>query len=339
MESTWQGDEFGKLFGSWMEVSKNIWQAYAQQDAATQREDTDRKGRPGNGGESSESEHVNESARNDSGQYDNTQYKTYRNWEAAANNFASFLRVMAQPENQKDLTDNLMTFSEVMAQAAGDALENLTELQGQVINSFAKVTEHTKAYNFDDIDHTAFESFRELYRSEFQKYLKMPKIGLPREFHERLSSLADSSTLFYSYLTELLYLFSLPFEKTNRVMQQKVSSMLEKGECDCLKDSKKTYGEWIKTLEANFMELLNSQEYTEVLNKTIVSLAAFKNVRRDVMGVVLKDLQIPTNKEMDEVYRDLYQMKKKIRQLTGQVESLRKELQSSRKETVQCAAG
>ena len=313
MESTWQANEFGKLFETWMEASKNLWQMDAP------REETVRREEPVFNGE-----------KKDDTEDNGAQYKTYRNWEASVNNFSSFMRIMASPENQKDLGETFLTYSEVMAQTAGDALENLTEFQKQMIDSFAKVNEHTKAYNFDDIDHSAFESFRDLYRSEFQKYLNMPKFGLPREFNERLTSLTDSSTLFYSYLAELLFLFSQPFEKTNREMQQKINRMLENGECECLKDTKKTYGDWIKTLEGNFTELLNSNEYTNVLNKTIVSLADCKAVRREVMGVVLKDLQIPTNKEMDEVYRDLYQMKKKIRQLSAQVESLQRELQSER---------
>lgn len=328
IESTWQGNEFGKMFETWIETSKNFWQLDAREEKTVSEPDlnvnSDKKDTQGDASDKYD---------------DGSQYKTYRSWEAAVNNFTTFMRVMAEPENQKNLGNSLITFSEVMTQAAGDALENLTEFQGQVVNSFAKVNEHTKAYNFDDIDHSAFESFRELYRSEFQKYLNMPKIGLPREFHERLSNLADSSTLFNSYLTELLYLFSLPFEKTNRVMQEKISHKMEEGDFEYLKDSKKTYGEWIKTLEGNFTELLNSSEYTAVLNKTIVSLADCKNVRQEVMGGILKDLQIPTNKEMDDVYKDLYQMKKKIRQLTSQVESLQAQLMSSREQELSVEIG
>ncbi len=320
MESTWQGNEFGKLFESWMEVSKNFWQADTLQAEADRR--TAAKDDTGSNNDAGDREEKQNG--------EDSKFKTYRNWETMANNFTSFLKIMSAPENQKELGDGLLAFSKVMTQATGDALENITDFQGQLINSFAKVNEHTKAYNFDDIDHAAFESFRDLYRTEFQKYLKMPKIGLPREFHERLSNLADSSNLFYSYLTEFIYLLFQPLEKTNRVMQQRVNQMLEKGDFEFIKDSKKGYSEWIKALEGNFMEMLNSDEYTEVLNKTIVSLAALKSVRREVMGIILKDLQIPTNKEMDEVYKDLYQMKKQVRQLSRQVESLQAELKAAR---------
>lgn len=303
-ESTTQENEFNKLLESWMEISKCFWGGLGEKQ----------KESPGLSGVSFDF------FKGDDSDADEDKYKAYRTWEASVNNLTSFLKIMAAPTNQEEMSKNMMAFTEAIAQATGDTLESFTEFQGQMIQSLVKVGEHTKAYTFDDLNHRAFESFRELYQSEFQKYLNVPKIGLPREFHERLSQLADKYTLFYSHLTELLYFFSLPFEKTNRVMQKRIKKMLDEG--NLVEDSKQAYGEWIKMLEKNFMELLKSSEYTEVLNNTIISLAACKNIKRDVVAIFLKDLQIPTSVEMDEVYKTLYQMKKKIGELTKQVEAL-----------------
>jgi polyhydroxyalkanoate synthesis regulator phasin len=286
-----------------MEVSKSIWQNFgAKQD------------------ESFDVSKLNFPFFKSTDESDDDKFKTYRTWEASVNNFASFLRIISAPKNQEELHKGIIAFSEALTQLTSETLENFTEFQSQIVKSFAKVGEHTKAYTYDDLNHSAFESFRELYRSEIQKYLNIPKIGLPREFHERLSQMTDKYTLFYSHLTELFYFFSLPFEKTHRTMQKKIKEMLERGEIT--EDSNKAYNEWIKTLEGNFMELLKSTEYTEVLNNTIISLADCKNAKRDVVSIYLKDLQIPTSTEMDEVYKTLYQMKKKIRELTKQVEEL-----------------
>jgi len=303
-ESTMQGNEFGKLIESWMEVSKSFWQDFGAKQ-----------------GDTIDMSNLNfDFFKNTDEGEDEDNYKTYRTWEASANNFTSFLKIMATPKNQEELSKGVIAFTEAMTQLTGETLENFTDFQSQMVSSFAKINEHTKAYTLDELNHSAFESFRDLYRSEFQKYLNIPKIGLPREFHERLSQLADKYTLFYSHLIELFYFFSLPFEKTNRAMNKRIHKMLEKGEL--VEDSKEAYGEWIKMLEKNFMEMLKSSEYTEVLNNTIISLAACKNVKRDVVAIFLKDLQIPTSTEMDDVYKTLYQMKKKINELSKQVEML-----------------
>ncbi len=251
-------------------------------------------------------------------------FRTYRSWETALNTLTSLWQLMAAPQNQEATLKSAGSFSETMFQAAAESLENFTEFQNQLVRSAAKIQEHTTAYNFEDLDHGTFESFRELYRSEIQKYLFIPKLGLPREFHERLSQLTDRSTLFSSHLVELMCLFSVPFEKTNRMLQRQAKLNLEKGEF--YTDAKQAYNDWVKVLEGNFMELLKSSEYTGVLNETINALAAYKSVKNDVIEVFTKDLQIPTNKEMDEVYRDLYQMKKTIRELSRKVTTLEVQL-------------
>lgn len=305
-DTTSQGNEIGRLVETWMAMGRNFWR-----DMSANREE----------GLGSSGLNFDFTANGD--QADENKYKTYKTWEASVNNSISFLKLMSAPENQDTLYRSVMTYTEAMTQAAGDSLENFTEFQSQVVKSLAKVGEHTKAYNFDDLDHSAFESFRELYRSELQKYLRIPKIGLPREFHERLSELADKSNIFSSHLLELIYQFSTPFEKTNRAMQAKIKGMLEGGEA--VEDTKQVYNDWIKALEGHFMELLKSREYTDVLNNTITSLAAYKGVKNDVVDVFLKEMQIPTGREMDEVYKDIYHMKKKIRELTKQVEKLQNE--------------
>lgn len=306
IDGTRQGSEITGLVEAWMDTAKNFWKdiGAAQQDTSSEQGFS-----------------CNFDMSDD---FDEDKYKTYQTWQHSINNFTSFLHLMSAPENRDSVMKGANAFGEAMVKATGESLENITEFQAQLVDSFSKVSQHTRAYNFDELDHKAFESFRELYRSELQKYLYVPKIGLPRESQEELSQLLDRSNIFYSHLLELLYLFYVPFEKTNRVLQKRMKEMLEKGEF--YEDGKQAYNDWVRILEGQYMELLKSKEYTHVLNNTIGSLAEYKNVKNNVIGAFLKELQIPTNKDMDAVYKDLYQMKKKIQQLTRQVESLKDEL-------------
>jgi class III poly(R)-hydroxyalkanoic acid synthase PhaE subunit len=301
-----QASEMVKLFGAWLETSRQFWQSTGVDS-----------GKKNNGHNFAFPFTATEEEVDD-------RCKAYRTWETAVNSYLSFVKLIITPQSRQGLFKGFSTYMEAVIEAAGDSLENFTEFQSQLIKSCATVGECVKLSNFNDLNHASFEAFRELYRSEFQKYFNIPKIGLPREFHEQLSSLVDKSYLYYSHLVELIYLFSVPLEKTNRVMQQKIKYMLEKGEFP--EDYKEAYTEWIKILEGHYMEMLKSPEYTHVLNDFIGSLAAYKNVRNEVINSSLKDLQIPTNKEMDAVYSDIYQMKKKIRQLANQVEILQMKL-------------
>ncbi|OGR18521.1 MAG: hypothetical protein A2X81_16460 [Desulfobacterales bacterium GWB2_56_26] len=304
-DTTTQSNEIGNFVESWMTMAKKFWP-----EPGNNREDglgsSGLKFDSGNGG----------------GQADDDKYKTYKTFENSINNSIAFIKLMMAPENRETLHRSVAAYTEALTESAGDSLENFIEFQSQAVKSFAKVGEHTKAYTLDDLDHSAFESFRELYRNELQKYLKIPKIGLPREYHERMSELVDKSTIFFSHLIELIYQFTTPFEKTNRVMQDKIKKMLEGGEV--VEDPKQVYNDWIKILEGHFMDMLKSKEYTDVLNDTITSLAAYKGVKNSVTDAFLKEMQIPTGREMDEVYKDIYNMKKKIRDLSRQVAKLQK---------------
>lgn len=309
-DSTLQGDDFSKLVTAWMETAKSFYKDL----------DTGQGGGLSGAGMRFA---FDEKTETEPGEED--KYKAYRSWETSAKNFTSFIRMMAAPENQEQLAHGMMTHAESFTEVLGDSLENFSDFQGQLLQSFAKIGEHSKAFSFDSLDHDTFESFRELYRQEFQKYLYIPKIGLPREFHEQLSRLADKTNIFHSHLHELLFLLFGPFDKTNRVVQEKVTQMFDRGEFQA--DTKQAYADWIKILEKHFMELLQSKEYTDVLNNTIIALAEYKKVKLDVSNVFLKELQVPTGKEMDEVYKEMYQMKKKIKELSQQVAQLQRNAQ------------
>lgn len=302
-DTTQQSKEIGNFVESWLTMAKNFWPEPGHRESGL-----------GSSGLRFDGDHGDQSG--------GDRHKTYKTWENSIHNSISFFKLMMAPENQDTLYRSVSAYNEALTQSVGDSLENFLEFQGQAVKSFAKVGEHTKAYTLDDLDHSAFESFRELYRSELQKYLKVPKIGLPREYHERFSELADKSTLFFSHLIELVYQFTTPFERTNRVMQDKIKKMLEGGEL--VEDPKQVYNDWIKILEGHFLDMLKSKEYTDVLNNTITSLAAYKGVKNSVTDVFLKEMQIPTGREMDEVYKDIYTMKKKIRELAKHVEKLQK---------------
>lgn len=298
-----QGREITKLFDSWLETANKFWK-----DIENSRDDNLQWG----------DLDLNFTPFMDDG--DEEKHRNYKAWQTSVNNFSAFLKILSAPENQEVMAKSSSQFAEALSQAAGETVENFLEFQGNLVQSMARASEYTKTYSFDDIDQSAFESFRELYKNEWQKYLHIPKIGLPRELHGQITDLIDRSFIFHSYLAELFYLFSLPFEKTNYTFQQKIKNMLETGEM--ANDPSDIYNEWIKVLEGNFMQLLQSKEYTELLKNIIQSLAAYKQVKNDVTNVFLKQMQVPTNKDMDEVYKELYQLKKKVRELNRKVEMM-----------------
>ncbi len=175
-----------------------------------------------------------------------------------------------------------------------------------------------QAHVFEKLDRNTFKTWTEIYEKEFRQILKMPKIGLTREYQERLSELADKFSIFQTTLAEFLYTLYLPIEKSVQVVQEAIGEMAKKGELE--DDFKKYYSMWIKTLEGHYMTLFKSPEYTSILGKLLDAVEDYKIARENVLMDMLQNLPIPTNRDIDDVYREIYELKKKVRELSREIE-------------------
>jgi polyhydroxyalkanoate synthesis regulator phasin len=72
---------------------------------------------------------------------------------------------------------------------------------------------------------------------------------------------------------------------------------------------------WIKILEGHYMTLFQSKQYTETMAKTLDALNRFLSARNEVLQDALKLLPISTHRDMDEVNREIYLLKRRIRSL------------------------
>ena len=161
----------------------------------------------------------------------------------------------------------------------------------------------------------------EMYEKEFGQILKMPQLGLTRVFQERVNQTIEKFTQFQGALTEFVQLLLIPMEKAYNAVQEEIKNVEKEGK-DALKDSKAYYQFWIKKMEENYMVLLKSPEYTVTLGNTMKALRDFRVARTQLFMDILQDLPIPTNKDMDELYKELYLLKKRVKELEKKVKKL-----------------
>ena len=173
--------------------------------------------------------------------------------------------------------------------------------------------ESTKAYQFKDIDETITRIWTDIYEKEFRQFFQVPQLGLMRTYQEKTNQAADKFNLFQSTLSEFLTLLGLPFSRTAQVMQEKLNEMAES---DALPDDPKAYyNMWIKVLEGHFMTLFQTAEYVDTLTRTVNALADFSAARDAALEDLLGQLPVATKTEMDEMARELYELKKRLRTL------------------------
>jgi class III poly(R)-hydroxyalkanoic acid synthase PhaE subunit len=231
----------------------------------------------------------------------------------AMKNWRTLAAAMSAPESVSALLKGAGTMPEILAQLAQSALGSFMELQQKATQSAGRIGASVEAYQFENIDENIFHVWTEIYEKEFSQFLRIPQLGLNRTYQEKLNLAVDTCNRFQSTFAEFLRLLALPFSRALTVMQDQMGELAEKGELP--EDTQAYYRMWIKVLEGHFMTLFQTPEYAETLGKTITSLAEFSNARNAVFEDMLRSLPVATRTELDDLAREVYELKKRIRRL------------------------
>jgi len=233
--------------------------------------------------------------------------------EAAFSAWQAMSSAMARPESQASLFSGIGTIPAVFSKIIESGLIGYSTLQQQWMSQIQKTEKYKGPYDFAHLDKEALHMWGDLYDNEFRKFLNIPQLGLTRFHQEKINQLNDRFTIFQTAMAEFLQLLLTPFEKSFVTMQEKLGNLAEKGEVP--EDSKIVYNMWIKALEGHYMTLFKTPEYISAITKTLDSMEDYTSARQDVTDDILKLFSMPTKKDMDEVYKEQYMLKKRLRTL------------------------
>ncbi|MDD2673225.1 MAG: poly(R)-hydroxyalkanoic acid synthase subunit PhaE, partial [Syntrophales bacterium] len=168
--------------------------------------------------------------------------------------------------------------------------------------------------NMGEIARSITRAWFEMYQKELNQFLNIPQLGLTRFYQERVNRTMEKFNKFQSELSEFIHIFYTPLERAFQALQEEMPKIEKKGD-NMAEESKALYQAWIGNLEKNYSGLLRSPDYLQSLEKTLKALQDYRKTRQQFMIDIIQDLPIPTNKEMDELYREVYLLKKRVREL------------------------
>lgn len=230
---------------------------------------------------------------------------------AALKNWQTMASTMATPESMTAIFKGGGAMPEMLLKLTQTSLGSFMELQQSMIQQISRMGTSVEAYHFEDIDENIFRLWSDIYEREFQRFFQIPQLGLMREYQEKAYQAADKFNLLQSSLCEFLRLLGLPFGRSMQVMQEKFIELAEKGELS--DDTKAYYQMWVKVLEGHFMTLFQTPEYVETLARTVNALADFAAARDAALEDMMGMLPVARKTEMDDMARELYEMKKRLR--------------------------
>lgn len=294
--------DFSSLFESWLKNASEVWTSSflkpgvfpAAGDGAAARKDDEEK------------------------RMDSAQTATIKAWQ-------SFAAALGRPGTFESFFKGVSGAPDVftkMTEAGWNGFQAMLENFRRHAESFGK---HPGSFRLEDLDKEMLNTWTDLYDKEFRKFLSVPQLGLTRFHQERVNRTIDKFNAYQAAMAEFLQQLSLPVEKTNTTMQEKLADLAEKGELPG--DPKHYYNLWIKILEGHYMALFKSPEYLRSLAKTLSAMEEYTAARQEVVDGMLQAFSIPTNRDMEEVYKEMYAVKRRSRKLEKQVAILTRQLQ------------
>lgn len=170
--------------------------------------------------------------------------------------------------------------------------------------------------------------WQEAFQNSYGKLFNVPAMGFSRETNEKVLKSIDAF-LEYIYSTNefTLSLYKVGYEAMEKLMN-KIQEETNKGNPP--KTFKEFYDLWIETNEETYLNLSSQESFARMLGNFVDASVSFKRRYDDLLMEVLNELPIPTDNDMDSVYRKIYELnkdvkenKKYIKELTTEIKELK----------------
>ena len=236
--------------------------------------------------------------------------QTKASFDTAMKAFSNFSRIVSGPGSVESLFKGAGAMPQILVKTAQTGLSGFFQFQQKWLERAGQMGKSTEAYKFEDLDENAFRAWAEIYETEFKRFFNIPQLGLTRFYQEKMNRAVDKFNIFQTAQAEFQRLLQLPITRSFGVMQEKIGEMAKDG---VLPEDPKTYYQmWVKILEGHYMTLFQSPEYIHTLGQTMDAMSEFSSAKNEVIQDMLGMFPVPTEKEIDELYREIYLLKKRI---------------------------
>jgi hypothetical protein len=236
-------------------------------------------------------------------------------WSPALTLWQAFFSLLSEPGTVDAVFKEIKPPSEVVLKMAQAGWGGYFHLYQQWLETDQTGSKPAEPYGFETLDQDIFKICTEIYESDFRQLLNLPQVGLTRLSPAGVNRAMDRFARFQAAMAEFVYLLYLPLKKSLRAMQQEENDSTDPK----ANDFKEYYKKWLRILEGQYMTLFKSPEYTRTMSHTLNALLDFNCSKRELLAKAMEALSVPSCQDMDELYREIYLLKKQVKGLTKKV--------------------
>jgi hypothetical protein len=211
------------------------------------------------------------------------------------------------------IANGISSLPEIVSHLFQSGFKSYMKYQDLMMEKMKSLGKKSEAYSFDNLDQDSVKAWSEFYKNEIRQYLMVPQLGLVRFYQERFNQVIDKYHLFNATFAEFMQVLMMPMEKSFQVMHDKVEQMVKGDTMPA--DQKELYRMWVKVLEGHYMTLFKSPKFGKALADTLSSYEEYLSARNRFLTDAMQSLPIPTNKDLDDLYAEIYALKRKIKEM------------------------
>jgi class III poly(R)-hydroxyalkanoic acid synthase PhaE subunit len=170
--------------------------------------------------------------------------------------------------------------------------------------------------------------FRDDYDKTAGKIFNMPAMGYFSQFQQRFNQLVDSYIRYRNALNEY---FTLLYQ-TGIKGAEKVVGRIDDFRSDdwtTKEAAHKFYRAWMTINEETFHDLFVSPQFIAMLNEVLTRGLLFRKSMDEFYDKLVENSPLPNRRDMDEVYKSLYELRKELRALKKETDRLKSEIEAS----------
>jgi hypothetical protein len=156
----------------------------------------------------------------------------------------------------------------------------------------------------------------------WSEFLKLPSIGPTYAFSKEFVSYANDFATLAKVISEMKSNMESYWTLINRAFMKAVRETAEKSprEYSTKEDFEAYRRVMIEAFENAYTELFGSTEFSEAYGKVFSSELDIRKAMQSIAEKNLRILNMPTRSEVDEILKDIHELKKSVRSLTKALE-------------------
>jgi class III poly(R)-hydroxyalkanoic acid synthase PhaE subunit len=237
-------------------------------------------------------------------------------WLAALNLWQAFFSLLTEPGTVTAVFQGIQAPSKIILRMAQAGWGGYFYLHQQWLEGWQGNGSPSGEEGYENLDQDIFKACNEIFEQDFRRLLNLPHLCLDGLSQERVIRATVEYNRFQAAMAEFIYLLFLPVKKSLQAMG---AVWVDDGTEKPPEDFKEYYKRWLKILEGHYMTLFQSAEYIRTLTHTLNALEDFTLAKQELQSEAMAALGLPTRREIDDLYREIYLLKKSMKGLAQKI--------------------